>query len=190
MRRIRTEINSTKLYISLIKQRVYCNINNIIYCKTNQYFPEISSNLDIAIDKIYHETQIARYTSDKNIKNDLERIIYFLKNSCNIYVVLHEGEVAGRYALAEIDNFKPYRYLNHPIFNGCTHYIFFCRTYPQYQNNNVFKHVLVEMCRDTLRNNEHIYISCGFGNIASQRAIIGAGFQKIGELDYTSLLNL
>jgi RimJ/RimL family protein N-acetyltransferase len=178
------------LYISLLKQKAYCNIDNIVYSKNDTKFPNINSNFDIIIDKLREENELVRYNFDENLKNDQEKIRYFLKQKCKIYIALHKNQVAGRYVLTNISNFKPYKYLNEEIFSKCTYYIFFCKTYYPYEGNNIFKRLLIEICQDTKKNSEKIFISCSAKNIASQRAILGAGFQEIGVLKYNSVFNL
>ena len=39
------------LYISLLKQKAYCNIDNIVYSKNDTKFSKINSNFDIIISE-------------------------------------------------------------------------------------------------------------------------------------------
>lgn len=178
------------LYISLLKQKAYCNINSIVYCKDNIHITNISSDLDLKIDEINEVSQITRHALDKNIIYDIEKIRYYIQNSCNIYIASHENKPVGRYVITDISNFKPSQYLNHSIFNKCTHYIFFCRTYEPYTGKNIYKYVLSKISQIGLKNNAKIFISCDINNIASQRGIISAGFRKMGVLRYVSLFGI
>ncbi len=176
--------------LSSFKQKIYCNTENFVYCKSTKGCLPVSSSLDIKLNIIYEKSQIYSYASDENIKPDIEKLGYFLDHSCIIYIPLHKNRAVGRYIVCNLAKFKPYLYLNHSIFRKCSHYIFFCRTFNSYMQKNVYKMILNKISQDILKDNEQIFISCDTRNVPSQKGIVGAGFKKIGVLRYMSLFGL
>jgi hypothetical protein len=175
-------------WLSLLKQKLYCNVEKIIYTKEDKNIPIIHPKIEIEYKIISNIDELKKHYKNKNIKKKIVKFKKFLNNSCKMYLVLHKNHLIGYYYICKLSDFKPYLYLNYSLFEGNNkYYIFFCHTFDEYQGNGIYTYILSQMCKSTLSNYGKVYISTNASNIASQKGIETVDFKKLGILKYKKI---
>ncbi|GEM_PF-1645218 len=117
---------------------------------------------------------------------------YLMRKGCSVYLASLKGRLAGRYISCNLGQFKPYSYNRHSLFAGRdAYYVFFCRTYDPFKGRSIFPEMLCRICSDIWKEDPRgtVYISAEIKNAASQKGIEKAGFERVGQLRYLSVLN-
>jgi RimJ/RimL family protein N-acetyltransferase len=176
--------------LSIVKQKVYCNVNNVVYSITdpvqiNLVTPKIETHhIKIRdIDKLWKYAQIT-----DELKKEYTKFKYLIEHGVIIYLARYKSNIMGYYLVTDLDIFRPYLYNNHPLFESPKrrYYIFHCHTFERYRGNSVYPYMLTVISRDifNINKNSVIYVSTSVNNIPSQRGIKKAGFKKLGNLKY------
>lgn len=173
----------------MLKQKIYCNVEVIVYEKTSKIVVEdIHPKITIKYIVISDVIQLDKFSKDKFIKKEIIKFKYFLNHKCQIYLAIHNNNIAGHYIVCKSSDFKPYLYLNNYLFNGDNnYYIFFCNTFDGYKRKGIYSYILTQICKDILKNEDRIFISSDLKNISSQKAIEKVGFTRLGILNYVNL---
>jgi len=180
-------INTILSWLSLLKQRFYCNVENIIYKKDDRNIPDIHPKIKIEC-KVLDSIGFENYSGRREMKKNIVKFRYLLNCGCKMYLALHDEDIAGYYLVCNLDRYKPYLYNFEPLFAGRNkHYIFNCHTFEKYRRNRIYSYILTWICRDTIQKNETVLISTDKTNIPSQKGIEKAGFKKLGTLSYMQL---
>jgi hypothetical protein len=177
---------STIFYrVSILKQKFFCIDKKIIYIKANKEIPIIFPKIEIRYIILSDETELERLSVNKYFKKQIVKIKNFLKNGCKIYIAVDNNNIIGYYIISKILDYKPHLYLNNSLFEGDNKYfIFFCNTLFEYQRKNIYSYMLTQICKDFIKNHEEVFISTEAENIAAQKGIIKAGFEKLGVLKH------
>ena len=177
--------------LSLFKQKIYCNIDNVVYMKSIRNIPEIQPKIQIDYKIISCVHDLLEHKSEKVIAKNLKKFRYFLLNGCKIYIALHNKTIVGHYLLCKLSNYKPYLYLSNPLFeagfknnNYC---IYFCHTLDEYQKKGIYSYMLTQICGDILNEGGNVFISTSRKNIASHKGIEKAGFKQVYFLKYKEI---
>lgn len=177
--------------LSLLKQKLYCNIKNVVYMKDDEDIPDIYPKIKIEYNVISDANQLQKYSNDKKFRKDIAKFKYFLNHGCKMYLTLYHNDIVGYYLTCKLNDFKPYLYHIHSLFKGDNKYaIFFCHTFDEYRRNEIYSYILTQICNDTLKKDETVFISTDTKNITSQRGIEKAGFRKLGRLRYKRIKSL
>ena len=188
-------INTSSLtnVLSIIKQRTYCNVHNIIYIiEDPAQITPITPRIKIHYVKIKDVMELRKYANlDKKIKQEFIKFSYFLKHGVTVYLAIHNADIAGYYLVTNLNKFKPYLYNSHKLFQTSKnrYYIFHCHTFKEYRGNSIYPYMLAVISKEIFNKNREsvIYISTSLNNIASQRGIEKAGFKKLGIIKYLQL---
>lgn len=172
-------------WLSLLKRKVYCNVENVVYMKNDEDIPDIHPKIKIEYKIISNTKELVKHSYDKKIKKDIVKFKHFLKHGCKMYLVLCNGDIAGYYHVSKLSDFKAYLYNDCFLFKGGDkYYIFFCHTFDEYRGNGIYSYMLTQICKDTIKKAGNVFISTDMKNIASQKGIEKAGFGKLGMLKY------
>lgn len=174
--------------ISLIKQKLFYWKNEIVYINAKKDSPVIYPKMEINYLILPDEGDIEKFCI--NIK-DLVKFKYYLNKGCKIYLAMHNKKIVGHYIISKISEYKPYLNINNPLFKGDNeYYIFYCRTFDEYQKSGIFSYMLTQICKNYIKTNEKIFISTDILNIASQKGIEKAGFKKLGVLEHNEIKHI
>lgn len=178
--------------LSLLKNKLYCNTEEIVYIKDDENTLHISPTIQTSIKQISNSIELKKYASnEERIAKNVIKFKYFLNQGCRMYVTSHKNNITGYYFVCKILDFKPYPYNKLPLFQGDkSHYIFFCHTFSEYRGNNIYPYVLTQIYEDVRKNSGLAFISTGVNNISSQRGIEKAGFRRLCTLKYISIANM
>jgi len=190
--RCRSYLSDILSFLSILKNKLYCNIEEIVYIKGDENIPYIRPGLQIEIKKISSSGEFEKYiSSEEKLAKNRTKFKYFLKHGCNMYLTLHENNITGYYFVCKISDFKPYPYNKLPLFQGDkSYYIFFCHTFSEYRGKNIYPYVLTQICRDVEKKSGVVFISTDVDNISSQKGIEKAGFEKLCILKYKDIASV
>lgn len=165
---------------SLYKKRIYCRENLYIYRFSGE-LSDINSELNISYLVCNHRD---------NDTNRNEKINFYLDNGCTIYTTMNNGSFVGRCVVCELKKYRPNLYNKCSIFdNNHVYYIFHCMTAKEYRGNNAFPLLLNKISTDIKDANPYAetMITSNVKNIASQKGLKKAKFDKIGRLAYLEI---
>ena len=190
--RCRSYLYDILSFLSILKNKLYCNTEKIVYIKDDENIPYIRPGLRIEIKKISSSGEFEKYISiEEKLAKNRTKFKYFLKYGCNIYLSLHKNKITGYYFMCKISDFKPYPYNKLSLFQGeKSHYIFFCHTFSEYRGKNIYPYVLTQICKDVEKNSGVAFISTDIDNIPSQKGIEKAGFRRLCTLKYRNMGNI
>ena len=178
--------------LSLLKNKLYSNVEEIVYTKDDKNIPYISPKIQTELKVICTLEEFEKYiSSEEKFAKNRTKFKYFLKYRCNMYVTLHKNNITGYYFMCKISDFKPYLYNKLSLFQGeKSHYIFFCHTFSEYRGKNIYPYVLTQICKDVEKNSGVVLISTDVNNISSQKGIEKAGFRRLCILKYRNIANI
>jgi len=178
--------------LSLLKNKLYSNVEEIVYTKDDKNIPYISPKIQTELKVICSLGEFEKYASiEEKLAKNRTKFKYFLKHKCRMYIALHKNNVIGYYFVCKISDFKPYPYNKLPLFQGDkSYYIFFCHTFSEYRGRNIYPYVLTQICKDIVKNSGVAFISADVDNISSQKGIEKAGFRKLCTLKYRNMGNI
>lgn len=177
-------INTILSWLSLLKQRFYCNVENIIYKKDDMNIPDIHPKIKIEC-KVLDSSGFEIYSGRREMKKNIVKFRYLLNKGCKIYIALHDEEIVGYVFLCNLSRFKPYLYNINPLFAGFNnYYIFNVHIFEEYRRNWIGSCMIKRICKDTIKKNETILASVDIINIPSQKMFEKLGFKKLGTLSY------
>jgi RimJ/RimL family protein N-acetyltransferase len=174
--------------ISLWKRKVYCSIDWAVYSKDNTRLGKANRRAEISHRRIDDIHDLREYSSDDRLAKDLYKIEDHIRSSCSVYLAFFKGDLAGYYNVCRIDQFKHFLHLNHPMFRGSNqYYIFFNRTFDEYQGKGIFTQMLMRISEDILSEPGRVWVTPDARNVASSNALLNAGFERVGHLKYRQI---
>lgn len=178
-------INNINSWLSLLKGKLYCNLELYVYLKDDKNIPDIQPRIDVEYEIISNPNELEKYYDNKNIKKNKVKLQYFLKHRCKLYLLLYNGDVAGFSSICKLSNFKPYLYNNHPLFQGKNkYYHFFGHVFEKYRGNRLHPSMNARVLKDTIKKNEKVFATTPTKNIIAQKGIKRAGYLELGVLRY------
>ncbi|MBZ4647034.1 MAG: hypothetical protein JG777_2523 [Clostridia bacterium] len=171
------------LYGSVIKNKLYCNCNKIIYFKNNCVTPTVLPKINVRYKVISDTHELEVYSNKSEILKKNIKLNYYLEKGCKLYLAMYEDYIVGYYLICKLNEFRPYLYNYHYIFDGnCAYYIFYCHTLFKYRGKGIYPYMLSKICEEHCNDNVIFYISASLNNLSSQKGIEKAGFFKKGIL--------
>ena len=155
--------------------------------------PVIHPRIAIKYMIISNKNKLEILSNNINFRKNLIKFKYFIDKGCIIYLAIHNNnDIVGYYIISRLCEYKPYLYLNNPLFEGDNkYYIFFCHTFYEFENNGIYSYILTQICNDVIRDTDtEVFISSDAENIASQKGIEKAGFKRVGILNHCEIKNI
>ena len=190
--RYHSYLSDTLSFLSLLKNKLYSDTEEIVYIKDDENIPHISPKIQTKIKKVSSPREFEKYAKiEEKLAKYRIKFRYFLEHKSRMYLTLHENNITGYYFVCKISDFKPYPHNKLPLFQGDkSYYIFFCHTFSEYRGKNIYPYVLTQICKDIVKNSGVAFISAGIDNIPSQKGIEKAGFRRLCALKYRSIGNI
>jgi RimJ/RimL family protein N-acetyltransferase len=175
-------------WISIIKQKNYCNNEVFIYVKSDQFIPEIIPELNVRIEVIKNKESLKKYWNNPDIQKIKEKIHYFLNNGCFGYFAVYNKEIVASCWVCDLNNFHPRPYLNNPVFKGKNNYYFFNgNTQSNYRKKGIMSYIVTKILKDLVDKQGKIFTVMDAENIASQKTVEKLGLKKIGTLKHIQI---
>jgi RimJ/RimL family protein N-acetyltransferase len=176
-------LNTLRNWISIIKQKTYCNTKGFIYVKSDEFVPEIIPKLDVQIEVIKNEEDLKKYLDDVEIQKAKEKLQYLLKKGSIGYYAIYNKEIVSFCWVCDLNTYRHDLFLDMPLFQGeKNYYVFNGRTRNNYRRNGIFDYIYTHILRDVARNHGKTIGFIDEKNIPSQKSAIKLGFKKIGTL--------
>jgi len=190
--RYHSYLSDTFSFLSLLKNKLYSDTEEIVYIKDDENIPHISPKTQTKIKKVSSPREFEKYAKiEERLTKNRIKFRYFLKHKSRMYLTLHKNKITGYYFMCKISDFKPYPYNKLSLFQGeKSHYIFFCHTFSEYRGKNIYPYVLTQICKDVEKNSGVAFISTDVDNIPSQKGIEKAGFRRLCTLKYRNVGNI
>jgi len=175
-------------WISLIKQKIYCNTDGYVYLKSDEFIPELTPKLIIKIEVIKNQENLKKYEDNADIRRIKEKISFFLNHGCIGYFAVYNKEIVSSCWLCDLNKFHPYLHLNNPIFQGKkNYYIFYANTKNNFRRKGIVSYIYTQILKDIVGKQGKIYALIDTDNIASQKSFLKAGFEKNGWLRHIQI---
>lgn len=177
--------NQLSTWLSLAKQRFYCNKNLFVFLKSDRTINEIQPRMSIENETISSARELERYRADRNLSNNFLKFKYLLKHGCKLYLLLDSGTVAAHSFICRLSSFKPYLYNNHSLFQReNSYYHFFVHVFEEYRGNRLQPFMNTVVLKDTISNNETVFTTTPLDNHVARKGIERAGYVELGVLRY------
>jgi hypothetical protein len=129
-------------WLSLKKQRFYCNGNKYVFCKSAKALadmPDPGPRIECRCEIIRDFAGLERQACCPEIRKEIVKFAYYLRQGCQIYLIFHQNAVVAHSVVASLKRFHPYPFADHAVFEGGTDYlVFFGRTFPAYLRLRVY----------------------------------------------------
>lgn len=182
------ELNAVLSWLSLLKHRFYCSGEKYVFgmsADTLVGMPDLSPRIESRCEVIRDPAGFDRQTSYPEIKKEIFKFKYYLRQGCQVYLVFHQNAVVAHAVVARLNRFRPYSFANHAVFQGGTSYlVFYGQTFPEYRGQGINSYILTQICKNNIKTGERVFVTSDWDNVASHKTIQKAGFKKIGVLNY------
>lgn len=174
--------------LSLLKQKLYCDIESVVYIKNDEHIPDIHPKINVEYKLISNINDLEIYLGNKKIKKNFYKFRYFILHGCKMYLLLKDDDIAGHIFICKLSDFKPYLYNNHSVFNGDdTYYAFCAHTFDEYRGNRLHPYMNSIVLKDTIKKNEKVFATASNKNLIAEKGIERAGWLALGVLKYKSI---
>jgi hypothetical protein len=117
-------------WLSLKKQRFYCNGNKYVFCKSAEALadmPDPGPRIECRCEIIRDFAELERQACCPEIRKEIVKFAYYLRQGCQIYLIFHQNAVVAHSVVASLKRFHPYPFADHAVFEGGTDYLVFFR---------------------------------------------------------------
>jgi RimJ/RimL family protein N-acetyltransferase len=175
-------------WLSLQKQRFYCNGNKYVFCKSAEALadmPDPGPRIECRCEIIRDFAELERQACCPEIRKEIVKFAYYLRQGCQIYLIFHQNAVVAHSVVASLNRFHPYPFADHAVFEGGTDYlVFYGRTFPEYRGLGISSYMLTQICKNNIKNEERVFVTSNWDNAIAHKTIKKAGFKKLGILRY------
>ena len=156
-------LNAVLSWLSLLKHRFYCSGEKYVFCMSTDTLagmPDLSPRIASRCEVIRDLAGFDRQNSCPEIKKEVFKFKYYLRQGCQLYLVFHQNAVVAHAVVARLNRFHPYPFANHAVFKGgIGYFVFYGQTFPEYRGLGINSYILTQICKDNIKTGERVFVT-------------------------------